>query len=137
MIKNILKGFAVMATMLALGMTTFTSKASAATTPMDLCTGTVLKVETRKSQVFCTKMVQDMMNIAHVHYIGWQQHPHWPFVATDGDFYKQTEKAVVAYQFNQVMRGSPIAADGIVGPNTWDAIKVDCGRWGVWYCRPV
>ncbi|HTE21921.1 MAG TPA: hypothetical protein VK674_02665 [Candidatus Limnocylindria bacterium] len=137
MIKNLLKGLLVLAVTVSLGTSIFAGQASAASTPIDTCSTKVLSVKTRKDEVSCTKMAQDMMNIAHVRYIGWQQHPGWPFVAVDGDFYTQTKQAVVAYQFNQVLKGNVIATDGMVGSNTWKAIKKDCREWNVWYCQEL
>jgi hypothetical protein len=138
MIKHILRSLSVVAVMLTLSITTFTGgKAQAAPSVMqiDQCKNKTLSVQTRNSELVCTRMLQELMNMAHVMYVGWGHHPGWPFVTVDGDFYTQTRQAVLAYQLTLKSKGANITVDGVVRPQTWNFIIWDCGV--IWPSRGV
>jgi peptidoglycan hydrolase-like protein with peptidoglycan-binding domain len=138
MIKGIVLGATAVVLGLVLTAAPFASKKASAYIGLDRCSSKTLVKG--NPDTTCNRMVQDIMNEAHVLKYGWADNTTWPLLKVDGLFGSQTEKAVKAFQAD-----AGITADGKVGPQTWFVIYYKCSN--VWpkapyyftspYCIPL
>lgn len=127
MIKNLIKGFAVVAFAAMLVAAPLSGRASASHGPTKLqdCSWHYPTLRPGANND-CVRMVQELMNVAKVIY--GQGGTLWPTVnPIDGRYGSQTRAAVFSFQrYHQARRYPGMSTDGIVGPQTWMVLGAEC-----------